>query len=154
TGEQVSRFLKSWYLASERHSTGVTGEDVRRRAEEEDLLQRLNGALALYELTVNPLLLTMIATVHRYRGALPGSRVDLYGEICEVLLWRRQEAKKLPITLDGDKKEALLRGLAFAMMRRQVRDLPRADVLAEISPALRRMSWKLTAEQFLTDIAS
>jgi predicted NACHT family NTPase len=150
TGEQVSRFLKGWYLAIERHSTGLTGDDVRRRAaaaeeeEEEaaDLLQRLNGAPALYELTVNPLLLTMIANVHRYRGALPGSRVDLYGEICQVMLWRRQEAKKLPIALDGDKKEALLRGLAFAMMQRQVRDLPRTDVLAEIGPALRRMSRK------------
>jgi hypothetical protein len=44
----------------------------------------------------------MIATVHRYRGALPGSRVDLYGEICQVMLWRRQEAKNLPIAPDGD----------------------------------------------------
>ncbi|HKR50264.1 MAG TPA: NACHT domain-containing protein, partial [Pseudonocardiaceae bacterium] len=81
TDEQGRRFLRSWYLAVERHSTGVTDDDVRRRAEEaaDDLLQRLNDAPALYELTVNPLLLTMIATVHRYRGALPGSRVDLYG---------------------------------------------------------------------------
>lgn len=156
TDEQVTRFLKSWYLAVERHSSGATGDDVRLRAEEaaDDLLQRLNGAPALYELTVNPLLLTMIATVHHYRGALPGSRVDLYGEICQVMLWRRQEAKKLSITLDGDKKEALLRRLAFAMMQRQVRDLPRAEVLTEIRPALLRMSRKLTAEQFLTDITS
>ncbi len=47
---------------------------------------RLDGAPGLYDLTVNPLLLTMIATVHRYRGALPGSRVDLNGEICQVML--------------------------------------------------------------------
>ncbi|MGH3823695.1 MAG: NACHT domain-containing protein, partial [Pseudonocardiaceae bacterium] len=156
TDEQVTRFLKGWYLAVERHSTGVSGEDVRLRAESaaDDLLQRLNDAPALYELTVNPLLLTMIATVHRYRGALPGSRADLYGEICQVMLWRRQEAKKLPITPDGDKKETLLRGLAFAMMQRQVRDLPRADVLDEIGPTLRLMPRKLTAEQFITDIAS
>ena len=156
TDEQVTRFLQGWYLAIERHSTGATGEDVRLRAKlaADDLLQRLDGAPGLYDLTVNPLLLTMIATVHRYRGALPGSRVDLYGEICQVMLWRRQEAKKLPIAPDGAKKEALLRGLAFAMMQRQVRDLPRADVLAEIGPALRRMSRKLTTEEFLTDIGS
>ncbi|MGH8938478.1 MAG: NACHT domain-containing protein, partial [Actinomycetes bacterium] len=156
TDEQVTRFVQSWYLAVERHSTGATGEDVRLRAESaaNDLLRRLNGAPGLYDLTVNPMLLTMIATVHRYRGALPGSRADLYGEICQVMLWRRQEAKKLPIAPDGDKKEALLRGLAFAMMRRQVPDLPRADVLVEIGPALRRMSRELTAEEFLTDIAS
>ncbi len=156
TDEQVTRFVHSWYLAIERHSTGTTGEDVRLQAKSaaDDLLRRLDGAPGLYDLTVNPLLLTMIATVHRYRGALPGSRADLYSEICQVMLWRRQEAKELPIEPNGDKKQALLRGLAFAMMQRQVRDLPRADVLAEIGPALRRMSRELTAEEFLTDIAS
>jgi NACHT domain len=156
TDEQVIRFVQSWYLAVERHSTGVTGEDVRLRAESaaHDLLLRLNDAPGLYDLTVNPLLLTMIATVHRYRGALPGSRADLYGEICQVMLWRRPEAKKLTIVPDGDKKETLLRELAFAMMRRQVRDLPRADVVAEIGPVLCRMSRKLTIDEFLADIVS
>jgi hypothetical protein len=156
TDEQVTRFVRGWYLAVERHSTGAAGEDVELRAEADadDLLTRLNDAPGLYDLTVNPLLLTMIATVHRYRGALPGSRADLYGEICQVMLWRRQEAKKLPIELDGDKKEALLRGLAFTMMQKRVRDLPRADLLAEIGPGLRRMSRDLAAEDFLTDIGS
>ena len=36
-------------------------------------MRRLKQAPALYDLTVNPLLLTMIANVHRYRGTLPGS---------------------------------------------------------------------------------
>ncbi|MGH3914083.1 MAG: NACHT domain-containing protein, partial [Pseudonocardiaceae bacterium] len=156
TEEQVTRFVQSWYVAVERLSTGATEEDVRLKAQSEadDLLQRLKGAAGLYDLTVNPLLLTMIATVHRYRGALPGSRVDLYGEICQVMLWRRHEAIRIPVVPDGDKKEALLRRLAFAMMRRQVRDLPRADVLAEIGPALRRISRNLTAEEFLSTIGS
>ena len=136
TDEQVTRFVRGWYLAVERHSTSAAGEDVALRAEAaaDDLLARLDDAPGLYDLTVNPLLLTMIATVHRYRGALPGSRADLYGEICQVMLWRRQEAKKLSIELGGDKKEALLRGLAFTMMQQRVRDLPRADLLAEIRP--------------------
>jgi hypothetical protein len=156
TDDQVTRFVRGWYLAVQWHSTGTSDEDVRLRAESEadDLLKRLNDAPGLYELRVNPLLLTMIATVHRYRGALPGSRVDLYGEICQVVLWRRQEAKNLAIELDGGKKEGLLRGLAFAMMYQRVRDLPRAEVLDNIRPALRRMSRNLTAEDFLTDIGS
>ncbi|MEU7661934.1 hypothetical protein AB0B60_26120, partial [Streptomyces lincolnensis] len=32
----------------------------------------------------NPLLLTMIANVHRYRGQLPGSRAELYAEMCDA----------------------------------------------------------------------
>jgi hypothetical protein len=150
--KQVSHFVRAWYFAVERHG-GAVGEDVRTRAEAAaaDLLRRLNGAPALYDLTVNPLLLTMIANVHRYRGALPGGRVDLYREICEVVLWRRKEAKNLTGPLTGDKREALLRGLAFAMMKARVRDLPRAKVLSQIRPALRRMTQEVTAEDFLAD---
>lgn len=156
TDDQVSRFVRAWYLAAERHSTGASGEDVRLRAETTatELLDRLNTAPNLYDLTINPLLLTMIANVHRYHGALPGSRVDLYGEICQVMLWRRQEAKKLAVELSGDKKETLLRALAFAMMERRVRDLPRAEILALLKPALRRMSTPMSEEDFLADVSS
>lgn len=148
--KQVTHFVHAWYLAVERHGTSVS-DDVRQRAESAaaDLLDRLNGAPALYDLTVNPLLLTMIANVHRYRGALPAGRVDLYREICEVVLWRRKEAKNLPAGLSGDKREAILRGLAFTMMRARVRDFPRASVLEAIRPALRRMTREVTAEEFL-----
>lgn len=151
--KQVSHFVKAWYLAVERHGVPAAGEDVRPRAEAAatDLLNRLNAAPALYDLTVNPLLLTMIANVHRYRGALPGGRVDLYREICEVVLWRRREAKNLTAPLTGDKREALLRVLAFAMMKSRVRDLPRAKVLSQIRPALRRMTQEVTAEDFVAD---
>ena len=156
TTEQVSRFVHGWYLAVERHSTGAADEDItiRARREADDLLQRLDRAPALYDLTVNPLLLTMIANVHRYRGALPGSRADLYAEIVQVMLFRRQEAKDLPVELAGDKKEALLRGLAYAMMDRRLSDLPHDEVLAEIRPALRRLPRQVTAEGFLADVGS
>jgi hypothetical protein len=156
TDRQVARFVHGWYLAVERHSTGARDEDVtvRARAGAEDLLRRLEGAPALRDLTVNPLLLTMIANVHRYRGALPGSRAELYAEICQVMLWRRQEAKNLATGLAGDKKEALLRGLAFTMMERRLSDLSRDEVLAETSPALRRLSRRIRGEDFLADVGS
>ncbi|MGH3941723.1 MAG: NACHT domain-containing protein [Pseudonocardiaceae bacterium] len=156
TDEQVTRFVQGWYLAVERHSTDATGRDLVLRAETEadDLLRRLDATPGLYDLTVNPLLLTMIAIVHRHCGALPGSRVELYGQICQVMLWRRQEAKDLPVVPEGEKKEALLRGLAFAMMQQRVRDLPRADVLAKFRLGLRRMSRELTAEDFFADLTS
>ena len=156
TAEQIGWFVHGWYLAAERHSTGATDEDitVRARREAGDLLERLDRTTALYDLAANPLLLTMIANVHRYRGALPGSRADLYSEVCQVMLWRRQEAKRLPIQLAGDKKEAVLRKLAYAMMQRRLSDLPQEDVLAEVSSSLRRLPRHVTAEDFLADIGS
>jgi hypothetical protein len=156
TGEQVIRLIHGWYLAIERHATNESGPDVHLRANEaaDDLLKRLDANPALHDLTVNPLLLTMIANVHRFRGALPGSRTDLYAEICQVMLSRRQEAKNLTVELPGDKKEALLRRLAFVMMQKQIRDVARNDLIAELKPLLRRMSTKLTEEKFLADVSS
>ncbi|MET9224728.1 NACHT domain-containing protein [Lentzea sp. NPDC003310] len=154
--EQVTRFAHSWYLAFEQRSTGEKNADVSRRAAEEadDLLERLHHNPMLYELTANPLLLTMIANVHKFRGALPGSRVDLYSEICQVLLWRRQEAKKLASELTGDQKMSLLSGLAYTMTRKHVRDFDRTDVLTEFRPFLRRMAPGRTEEDFLAEMTS
>ena len=68
---------------------------ARAAAGADNLVRRLEQVPALYDLTVNPLLLTMIVNIHRFRGALPDSRTDLYAEICQVMLGRRQDAKNL-----------------------------------------------------------
>lgn len=156
TDQQVTRFVRGWYFAFEKRSTGEKSADVARRAEAEatDLLERLHQNPSLYELTVNPLLLTMIANVHKFRGALPGSRVDLYGEICQVLLWRRQEAKKLTSELTGDQKMTLLSGLAYTMMSRQLRDITRDQVKIEFRSFLRRMVRTTNEDDFLADMTS
>lgn len=155
TDEQVNRFVHGWYLAVERRSTGAEGADVRMLADSgaNDLLERLRTSPALYELTVNPLLLTMIANVHKFRGALPRSRSELYRDICEVLLWRRHEAKKLASALSGERLEALLRRLAFEMMQRKVSDLWAAEITGVIGPQLSRMT-SLSPEEFLADVGS
>ena len=154
TASQVEAFVRGWYRAVERHSTGTDGLETEALANERaiDLLQRLEQAPALYDLTVNPLLLTMIANVHRFRSALPGSRADLYSEICEVMLWRRQDAKRLAQQIDGDKKEIVLRNLAYAMMGRRVSDLSREDVLLYIKSTLRRVARGASPGDFLDDV--
>ena len=83
---------------------------------------------------VNPLLLTMIATVHRYRSSLPGRRVELYAEICEVFLGKRQQAKGLELELTPAQKQRVLQPLAWFMMTRELREIERDQaetVLAE-----------------------
>jgi hypothetical protein len=156
TDEQVARFVHSWYRVVERQASGATGTELDLRVDTatHDLLDRLDSAPGLYELTGNPLLLTMIVNVHRYRGALPGTKSDLYGEICQVMLWRRQEAKRLPVELSGDQKENLLRNLAFVMMCRRVRDLSQAEVLTQFEQILRRMSTTVDGARFLADVST
>ncbi|SER38273.1 NACHT domain-containing protein [Actinokineospora terrae] len=156
TQAQVRRFVNRWYLAMERMSSKPGDDQVPQRAKAaaNDLLGRLDSAPGLADFTANPLLLTMIANVHKYRGALPGSRTNLYSEICQVMLWRRQEAKNLPIGLSGDKKEQMLRALAYRMMTAGVGELKRADVLDEFAPTLRKLSTPLTAADILADVSS
>jgi hypothetical protein len=157
TDEQVRRFLHGWYLAAERHAASEPGPDVERHAQAEaaDMLARLAATPGIHDLTVNPLLLTMIANVHRHRGALPGSRADLYGEVCQVMLWRSQEAKKLAADLPGwASKERLLAQLAYTMMRQRVGDLPREQALDAVRRGLRRVSKAATAEGFLADVSN
>lgn len=136
TTAQVNQFIKSWYLATEIMSFG--GKDdpgIRLRAaqEAEDLQQRLQARPALQDLTVNPLLLTMIAMVHRYRGQLPGRRVELYAEICDVLLGHWREAKGIQDSLTAAQKRVALQPLAAWMMENSVREI-------EISKALEVMA--------------
>ncbi len=108
---------------------------------------------ALYDLAVNPLLLTMMATAHRYRGALPGSRAELYGEICQVLLSRRGQSKDLPELLPWAAKQALLAALAYQMMSGHVTDLPASRVLEILGPPLERFPASVTGEAFLDDVS-
>src|SRR5215467_6141377 len=159
TADQVRLFLDRWYLAAERHATGGSGRAARRAVEirAHESAARLSSLLgqhpALRDLAVNPLLLTMIATAHRYRGALPGSRADLYGEICHVLLSRRGQAKDLPELLSWPAKQALLATLAYQMMRDHVSSLPAGRVLEILGPQLKRFPPSVTGEAFLDDVS-
>jgi hypothetical protein len=159
TAEQVQLFLDRWYLAAERHATGASGRTARRavRLRARESAARLTVLLqehsALRDLATNPLLLTMIATAHRYRGALPGSRADLYGEICQVLLSRRSQSKDLPELLSWPAKETLLAALAYQMMREHVTDLRADRILAILGPQLERFSASVTGSAFLDDMS-
>jgi NACHT domain len=159
TAEQVSRFVRGWYLAMERHSTSRAGPaDISGSAGEkaDDLLFRLRDSEALRELTVNPLLLTMTATLHRDgrdKGALPERRAELYAQICRVLLWRRQAAKKLAVEPDGLRKERIMRLVAFEMMRSQVRDLSTDDAVAIVRRGIGE-ELAVDARGFLDDVAA
>ena len=154
TPVQIAQFVRGWYLAVERHSTGTVSEHVERKAQDEadDLLTRLGDTPALLDLAANPLLLTMIANVHRYRGALPGTRAELYAEMCLVLLGRRQQAKRLSDPLRAEQKEVVLRELAFIMMQEKVRDIPEDSLVDIIERVLPRVSGSLTSHDFLADI--
>ncbi|MBO3457710.1 SUMF1/EgtB/PvdO family nonheme iron enzyme [Aetokthonos hydrillicola Thurmond2011] len=123
--DQMQIFIHNWYLQNE--VMGRLGKDdigVRQKAQNnsQDLINRIKNYPPLTKMALNPLLLTMIATVHCYRGALPGRRVELYAEICDVLLGKRQEDKGIVDKLSADQKKVVLQVLAFELMHRETRE--------------------------------
>lgn len=167
TAGQIAAFLHAWYKAIETR-TPVTLEEAaggkaaralaraqdRAKVGAEGLLNQLRARPALYDLAANPLLLTMIATVHRYRGALPGSRAGLYGEMCQVLLYLRQDDKGLtdPTGLSGEQKDHLAQVLALAMMTERVRDISKPEAHKILGPALTRVAPKVRPQDFLSQV--
>ncbi|MEU0523075.1 NACHT domain-containing protein [Streptomyces niveus] len=155
TPDQIRRFVHGWYGAVERLS-GSTDTGSAAFASAEDLIDRLRAQPSLYGLSSNPLLLTMLCNVHRYLGALPGTRAELYGQICQVLLWRRHQAKGLWEDANaGPAREAVLRELAYGMMVHQTRSLPAGSSLATdlLIPALDRELPGVSADTFLASVA-
>ncbi|MCB8929135.1 MAG: NACHT domain-containing protein [Ardenticatenaceae bacterium] len=155
TIEQIRQFVKNWYLATEvqtqrRSDVGVQRDATERAA---DLLQRLHQTPALLDMGINPLLLTMIATIHHYRSSLPDQRVALYHEICDVFLGKRQQARGITSELTPLQKKRVLQTLAFEMMRRNLRNIPRAQAADIIDPALKRVNPHSASLEFLRMIA-
>lgn len=154
TTPQIRQFVHGWCRAAEQQATNASGPEIDQRAREsaEDLIDQLSSAPTLMELAVNPLLLTMMVLVHRERRSLPAGRADLYNQVCDVMLWRRQESKKLEVRPPGAVRQRILAALAYDMMVAETRDYPRAEVLAVFERALRQIDTDISAEELLTAV--
>lgn len=141
TIEQVQQFVHNWYLANEIMSARRDDPGVRMEAHKgaEDLIWRLRQTHVLLDMAINPLLLTMIATVHRYRSSLPGRRVELYSEIVEVFLGKRQEARGITYELTPAQKQRVLETLAYYMMAQRKREIPLAEAAQASESSLKRV---------------
>lgn len=122
--QEVTIFIKNWYLTNETmRRLGRIDNGVKKQAElyANDLIKRIQNNSSLTMLAINPLLLTMIAIVHDNRGSLPGRRVELYAELCDVMLGRRHEAKGLFGMLSAHQNQRILQVLALELMKNKVR---------------------------------
>lgn len=149
TDDQVCTFLGNWYRAEAKSSGNV---DPRRAlaiaaAEADDLFSRLAGNPNLHDLTVNPLLLSMIVRVHR-TGRLPESRVDLYAEVCRVTLNPPPETDPLGSRMSGHERLRALAKLAADFMRNRttIEDLIR---IRQVLRMINSPNGGITVEQFL-----
>ncbi|MBU0494065.1 MAG: SUMF1/EgtB/PvdO family nonheme iron enzyme [Chloroflexi bacterium] len=138
TADEIRQFAEHWCLAVELAAQGEDNATARRRATDaaRDLVAAIEANPAIRKLAVNPLLLSIIALVHRYRATLPKRRVDLYAECVDVLLGHWDEAKGLAGRLSPGQKRAVLQPLALAMHRAERRDISRADLVKYVARLL------------------
>ncbi|MCP4686690.1 MAG: SUMF1/EgtB/PvdO family nonheme iron enzyme [Desulfobacterales bacterium] len=127
----IERFLKSWHrmLAIARMGPGESAETYAAK-QTRRLLDAIRDNERIRELAINPLMLTVIAVVHRDRVKLPDRRAELYAEAVDVLLGKWDEArgvKEMSIFKarpfdTGDKRLALQR-VALAMHENQRKEI-------------------------------
>ncbi len=81
---QIAQFIKAWYRALVKQGWQKASTANLKRDDLLGVYQRVD----LRPLACNPLLLTLMATLHSNRGRLPDDRVDLYDETVTLLLER------------------------------------------------------------------
>ena len=90
----VEGFLTHWHRLV---AVGQMGPGESAEAFAADQTQQLLSAIKanerIRELAINPLMLTVIAMVHRDRVKLPDRRAELYAEAIDVLLGKWEEAQ-------------------------------------------------------------
>jgi HEAT repeat protein len=147
-------FIRKWYQAAEASAVEVKespdqAEIRRRRAREraEDLIRALEGNDRLRWLATNPMLLSVMAMVHRVDVTLPRDRATLYRRFAELLLERWDVGRGIKdqgaTGLTLRQKESLMCQIGYHFHERGVRFLPRREVerlIAEALPSLGQSS--------------
>jgi len=87
TEEDIKDFAGKWYRARE----GDT-EDVQGKAD--DLVKAIEDNRRVAALARNPLMLTIIALIHRIEARLPNQRIKLYDKCTESLLYTWEAVKR------------------------------------------------------------
>ncbi|MEZ4770338.1 MAG: NACHT domain-containing protein [Caldilineales bacterium] len=127
----VRLFLEHWHrLVAVGQMEPGPSADAYAAEQTRQLMAAVEGNERIRELAINPLMLTVIAMVHRDRVKLPDRRAELYGEAVDVLLGKWDEArgvKEVAILTDrpfdtGDKR-LMLQSVALHMHERQVKEL-------------------------------
>ncbi len=148
TDEDIARFARHWNRAVEIVLAGGATDYALRKgeAEAEKLIKAIQGNVRVRELAVNPLLLTVIALVQRYRAQLPDRRVELYEEAIEVLLVQWDAVKGLPATevlqgleLDAGDRRSLLEPVALWLMEQHVREIDLDDLRGQLKQPFQTM---------------
>ncbi|BAZ16595.1 signal transduction protein [Calothrix sp. NIES-4071] len=120
--EEVEKFLHRWCRAVEKAQQPEATEEQWQTAgdnQTREILEAIQDNEGVKRLTANPLLLTILALIHRNGARLPNRRVELYALAVKTLIEDWQLSKKLPdaptVVLKETEVVRLLAPLAYWM---------------------------------------
>ena len=96
---QIEKFLSKWCPAVEYAQTpDIPSDEIKKRSndEKEGILEAVDNNLGVRRLASNPLMLTILALIHRAGTTLPSRRVELYELAVKTLLEYWQLARGIP----------------------------------------------------------
>jgi len=155
SAEDIPQFAANWSLAVEIEAEGEDNLVARRQARNaaQDLVVAIESNADIRSLAVNPLLLSIIVLVHRYRARLPRRRVDLYRECVDVLLGHWDEAKGLVGRLSAAQRRAVLQPLALDLHRASRTHIPEDELEESIARLLPKVYGRPTdAADFVDEV--
>jgi hypothetical protein len=156
--EERDIFVQKWYLSQERlfrlnKLTAAARSDAEQKAL--DLIEQIDESEELQRMAANPLQLNLIARVHKFaNGApLPTQKTKLYQEIFDLQLGARPLAKRVEMVMDTPKeRQRVLQAVALTMLRENVVQVDRSQLLDWIRSALTAMDEQIDAEAFLSQV--
>ena len=161
----VEQFLTHWHrlVAIGQMGPGESAEHVAAQ-QTLHLMEAIRSNPRVRELAINPLMLTVIALVHRDRIKLPERRAELYAEAVDVLLGKWDEARGVEeVRLFDDRpydltdRRLLLQSIALKMHEAGHKEIGVDDLLAQVEGAFARIvadarAAERAAERFLSVI--
>lgn len=134
--DDIRKFLTIWHrlVAIGERGAGPTAE-AYAADQTNQLLQAIERNDRIRELAINPLMLTVIAMVHRDRVSLPDRRAELYAAAVDILLGKWDAAKgvlELPILpglpFETHDKRLMLQNLALHLHEQQRKEIDLAEL--------------------------
>jgi len=163
---EIEQFAKRWCQAYEIWLANEDSEEVRHRglAQSRQLVEAIHSHPGVKSLAANPLLLTILALIHRQEKKLPHRRVELYEVYARTLIERWGRARSLSgrtisgLTLDYHRIVKVVAPLALWMHRERASGTARrTEVVRQITLVLEKMGYEpedadIEAERLLDDM--
>jgi len=155
---QRKKFVEQWYLAQERCARpGRKTLKVKQIADSNaaNLLEQLHQRPELEILAKNPLLLNIMANLHRsYAGQqLPQRRSELYQDICTLQLKDRPRYRGIDMLVPFPESQQVLQKLALALVVQNQPNMERQALETQISTHLQSLDFlNVAPSDFLNQI--